>query len=136
MRRLVINMHISIDGFVGGADGIPGYASTDNAVLNWILGSLADMDTVLLGRVAYESMSKYWPTATGELSVPMNNLAKVVFTSNPNEPNWNNTRTHTATDAITEIARLKQQQGKDLVVLGGARFPQALVAAGLVDEYG
>jgi dihydrofolate reductase len=135
MRKLVIGMHMSIDGFVSGADGVPGYASTDDAVLRWILQSLADMDTILLGRVAYETMSRYWPTATDDLAVPMNSLAKVVFTSQASQPSWNNTRMHSATDAATEVARLKQEPGKDLVVLGGARLAQTLTAAGVVDEY-
>jgi dihydrofolate reductase len=135
MRKLMIGMHMSIDGFVSEPHGIPGYASTNDAVLRWITTSLDDMDTILLGRVGYESMSRYWPTATGDLAARMNGLAKVVFTSQPCDSAWNNTRMHWATDAATEVVRLKQQPGKDLVVLGGARLAQSLVAAGVVDEY-
>lgn len=135
MRKLVIGMHISIDGFVGGAHGIPGYASTDDAVLRWIIDSLAEMDTILLGRVAYEGMAGYWPTATDALAKLMNSHAKVVFTRTPAESAWPNTRLHTTTDAATEVARLKQEPGKDIIVLGGAELARSLITAGLVDEY-
>ena len=53
----------------------------------------------------------------------------------PIEPVWQNTRMHSATDAVTEIERLKRLPGKDMMVLGGARIAQSLTAAGLVDEY-
>lgn len=135
MRKLVIGMHISLDGFVVGADGIPGYASTDDAVLRWIVDSLAEMDTILLGRVAYEGMAGYWPTAAGALASLMNGHAKVVFTRTAAESAWPNTRLHTATDAAVEVARLKRQPGKDIMVVGGAALAQSLIAADLVDEY-
>lgn len=135
MRKLVIGLHVSIDGFVGNDEGIPGYATTDDTVTEWIIDSLSDMDTILLGRVAYEPMAAYWPTATIPLATQMNSLAKVVFTSTPGEPNWPNTRLHTATDAATEVARLKREPGKDMIVVGGSALPQSLIAAGLVDEY-
>lgn len=135
MRKLVIGMHVSLDGFVSSADGIPGYASTNDAVLRWITDSLAEMDMIVLGRIAYDSMSRYWPTATDELAGLMNSTAKVVFTSNPIEPVWHNTRMHSATDAVTEVQRLKALPGKDMMVLGGARIAQSLAAGGVVDEY-
>jgi dihydrofolate reductase len=135
MRKLVIGMHVSIDGFVGNDEGILGYATTDDAVVRWVIDSLSEMDTILLGRASYEEMADYWQNATEPLATPMNSLAKVVFTSTPAEPTWSNTRLHTTTDATTEVARLKREPGKDMIVIGGAGLAQSLIAAGLVDEY-
>jgi dihydrofolate reductase len=134
VRKLIIGMHISIDGFVAGADGIPGYASSDDAVLQWIVDSLDDVDTIVLGRVAYGPMSAYWPTATDALASRMNSREKIVFTSNPAAASWPNTRMVSG-DAAAEIARLKQRPGKNMIVQGGAALAQSVTRAGLVDEY-
>jgi dihydrofolate reductase len=135
VRKLIVGMHISMDGFVAGADGIPGYSSSDDAVLQWIIDSLDDdVDTIVLGRVAYESMSAYWPTATDALANRMNSREKIVFTSNPTAASWHNTRMVTG-DAAAEIARLKQRPGKGMMVQGGAALAQSATRAGLVDEF-
>ena len=129
-------MHISLDGFVGGPGGDLGwsYASSDDGVIRWVIESLDDVDTILLGRVAYENMAGYWPTATDALATPMNDWVKVVFSRSIRNGTWSNTRVVRG-DVVEEIARLKRQPGKDMVVQGGVRFAQSLVWAGLVDQF-
>ncbi|MDQ1361549.1 MAG: hypothetical protein QOJ44_1926 [Acidimicrobiaceae bacterium] len=136
MRRVVVGMHISLDGFVSGPDGDLGwsYPTSDDGVIRWIIESLEDVDTILLGRVAYEAMAGYWPTATDALATPMNDREKVVFSRTIHNGAWNNTRVVKG-DTMGEVARLKRQPGKDMVVQGGVSFVQSLVRAGLVDQY-
>jgi dihydrofolate reductase len=136
MRRVIVGMHLSLDGFVGGPDGELGwsYATSDDGVIRWIIESLDDVDTILLGRVAYENMASYWPTATDALATPMNDRKKVVFSRSIRNGAWSNTRVVRG-DLVEEVERLKQQPGKDMVVQGGVRFAQSLVQAGLVDQF-
>lgn len=136
MRRLVLKMQVTVDGFVGGTSG----------ELDWIFGSLSDdatswiVDTLwqagvhVMGRTAYHDMAAHWPTSTEPFAAPMNEIPKVVFSKSLTEADWPET-TIADGDLTEEITRLKQTPGKDIVAHGGARFVQSLAAHGLVDEY-
>jgi dihydrofolate reductase len=87
-----------------------------------------------MGRVTYEEMSSVWPTSTSDFAAPMNEIPKVVFSKTLQQADWPETRIASG-DLGEEIARLKQEPGKDLIAYGGASFDQALSRLGLVDEY-
>jgi dihydrofolate reductase len=87
-----------------------------------------------MGRVTYEEMSSVWPTSTSDFAAPMNEIPKVVFSKTLQRAEWPETRIASG-DLGEEIARLKQEPGKDLIAYGGASFDQALSRLGLVDEY-
>lgn len=89
---------------------------------------------LLFGRVTYEGMAAYWTTATGEIADFMNSIPKVVFSRTLERAAWNNTRLVKA-NAEEEVARLKQQPGKDLYVFGSANLSSTLMRRGLIDEY-
>jgi dihydrofolate reductase len=89
---------------------------------------------ILFGRVTYEGMAAYWPSATGEVADIMNAIPKVVFSRTLARADWNNTRLVTG-DAERDVPRLKQQPGKDLLIFGGAKLTASLTRAGLIDEY-
>lgn len=91
-------------------------------------------DLLLFGRKTYEGMAQYWPTARGETAARMNGIDKVVFSRTLGSAEWANTRL-VSTDAVEEVARLKQQPGKDILVFGSADLCDALSRAGLIDEY-
>jgi dihydrofolate reductase len=136
MRKVVLQMVVSLDGYVAGPNGdlswvFPGL---DDDVRRWIVDSLSGIDTQLLGRVAYSEQEGYWPTATEELAPLMNESTKIVFASTLDKLGWSNSRLAEGSPA-EEIARLKQEPGKDIYVPGGASFAQSLSAQGLIDEY-
>jgi len=91
-------------------------------------------DLLLFGRRTYQGMSDYWPTATEQVAVIMNSIAKVVFSRTLDKADWNNTRL-VKSNAEEEVARLKQQPGKDMLIFGSADLSAALMRHGLVDEY-
>ncbi len=137
MRKVILNMRMTLDGFVCGPNG----------ELDWMfrlpttpdqVDSLAaferDVDTTLLGRVAYEQQVRYWPSQTGELADMVNGREKVVFSATLPRVEWSNARLATGEPA-EEIARLKQLPGKHIYVSGGATLAQSLSRAGLIDEY-
>lgn len=90
--------------------------------------------TLLFGRVTYEGMAAYWTSATGEVADFMNSIPKVVFSRTLAKADWSNTRL-VRTNAEEEVARLKQQPGKDLYIFGSANLCAALMRRGLIDEY-
>lgn len=95
------------------------------------------VDTLLFGRTTYEMMAGYWPTATAEdpvIARSMNALPKIVFSSSLKKADWNNTRVMNRIDP-GEIARLKEQPGRDMVIYGSGIIVSTLTWLGLIDEY-
>ena len=67
MRKLIFFMHTSLDGFVAGLNGEMDWIKVDDAIFDFV-GTMTDQaDTALYGRVTYQMMESYWPTA-GEKS--------------------------------------------------------------------
>lgn len=89
---------------------------------------------LLFGRVTYEGMAAYWPTATGAVAEIMNRIPKIVFSKTLDRAEWNNTRLVRG-PAEEEVRRLKQESGKDLFIFGSAKLCASLTRAGLIDEY-
>ena len=137
MRPVILKMDISLDGFVGAVDGDVQWAVEDfgdDALQEWIVAGLWDAGTHLMGRGAYDDMAPYWPTSTDVFAAPMNEIPKVVFSRTLTDPEWGDTRVVSG-DLATEIGTLKAEDGKPLLLHGGASFARALAGLGLIDEY-
>jgi dihydrofolate reductase len=93
-----------------------------------------EVGTLLFGRVTYEGMAAHWTRATGVTADFMNSVPKVVFSTTLDSAAWSNTRLVKG-DAADEVARLKQESGKDLFVFGSAKLSGGLMQRGLFDEY-
>jgi dihydrofolate reductase len=89
-------------------------------------------EALLLGRVTYEAMQAFWPTAEGELADRLNELPKYVVSSTLTDPPWN--ATVLGDDWPEEVARLRKELDGEIVVYGSRRLSQALIGMGLVDE--
>ncbi|MFM9370415.1 dihydrofolate reductase family protein [Streptomyces sp. Da 82-17] len=92
-------------------------------------------DALLLGRRTYENFARDWPAMAGlhPLADLMNGLPKYVAAHHLADASWNPT-TVLAGDVPAEVARLKEQDGREIQVHGSAELAQSLLAAGLVDE--
>jgi len=147
MRKLIMKMSISLDGFVSGPNGEKDWVfrSSDEASRTWSVGQIQEAGLLIMGRKSFEEMSPYWPTATGPFAAPMNEIPKAVFTqkgfkvlpaasSSPAAASWAQTRVFDG-DLAENIKQLKQEPGKPIVALGGAGFMRSLVKTGLIDEY-
>jgi dihydrofolate reductase len=136
MRKVVVAMSVSLDGFVAPADGAPDHRSLpeDPALTRIKLGWFGDVGTHAMGRVTYNEMAGHWPTSTDDYAAPMNELPKVVFSKTLQSADWNDSRVVRG-DLADEIAALKQEPGGDIIAWGGATFVQALSRQRLVDEY-
>jgi dihydrofolate reductase len=141
-RKLILSMQISLDGFVAGP----------NDEMDWLIISedgwtdldkdLNAADTYLLGRKMYPGYAEYWQSVLRNPDSDPNQLkfAKlaektqhIVFTKGNFKPEWKNTRV--ANDLPAEVARLKKENGKNILAWGGANFATSLIKLGLVDEY-
>jgi dihydrofolate reductase len=137
MRKIIAQEMVSLDGFFTGPNGEIDWFIWDNALRDLSLGTLGSVDTLLFGRTTYELMASYWPTATAEdpeIARSMNALPKIVFSQSLKKADWNNTRVVNRIDP-DEIAKMKQQPGKDMVIYGSGIIVSALTRLGLIDEY-
>jgi dihydrofolate reductase len=139
MRRLVLQMQVSVDGFVGGPNGELDwiFASTSDDATAWIVDHLWQAGVHIMGSRTYQDMAAHWPTSTEPYAAPMNEIPKVVFSTRAKgllEPEWAPSRLARAPLA-EEVARLKQQSGKEILAHGGAGFARSLVRLKLVDEF-
>lgn len=139
MRKLIVSNMMSLDGFFAGPRGELDWHMVDEDFFAYARGMLRSVNTILFGRLTYEVMAAYWPSApTDEIADKMNGLAKIVFSRTLKSAKWNNTRV-ASRGLIEEVTDLKQQAGKDkdkdMVILGSASVASPLLEAGLVDEY-
>ena len=106
-------------------------------------GQLGEADTILLGRVTYNAMAKYWPFVATNITFPredvafadlMNTHRKVVFSTTLETTNWNNTL---LSKKITRknILNLKKLPGKNMIIFGSGSLVNTLMKWKLVDEY-
>ena len=137
MRKLIMWNMVTIDGFFEGpkAGDITWHDYVWGEELERLsTETLKSAGMLLFGRVTYQGMASYWPTATGEVADFMNSIPKVVFSTTLHHAEWSNTRLVKA-NAQAEVASLKQQSGKDLFIFGSANLSSTLIRHGLIDEY-
>jgi dihydrofolate reductase len=139
MRRLILQMMVSVDGYFEGPGREIDWHNVDAEFNDLAISFLDTVDTLLFGRVTYELMAGYWPSEHAVKDDPivagkMNALRKVVVSRTLNRVAWNNS-TLVKGDLIDEVRKLKQQPGKDIAVFGSSDVAVALVPHGLIDEY-
>jgi dihydrofolate reductase len=127
-------MSISMDGFVGRPKGDWIFRNLDERCIAFGVAQLWEAGVHAMGHVTYNDMAAHWPTSTEPWAPPMNEIPKVVFSKTLKDAPWGPTRILGGGLAV-EVARLKEEPGKDIVAHGGARLGQALAGLGLVDEY-
>jgi dihydrofolate reductase len=152
MRKLIMKMSMSIDGFVSSADGGKDWVfkTGDEESQAWSVGEIREAGLIIMGRKSFETMAPYWPTTTGPFAAPMNEIPKAVFTKkgfkglkslhtttseqSSAAASWTGARIFDG-DLAEGIKELKAGSGKPIVAIGGAGFMQSLITTGLIDEY-
>jgi len=145
MRRVIVSNSISLDGFASGPNGELDWFAYKGFLKGTELGKytralLSSVDSILLGRQTYEEFSSRWPTRTDDdpvITERMNNLPKFVFSRSLKQVAWGNwgTAKLVKEDAATALSKMKQEPGRDMVVLGSFTLVSTLMKAGLIDEY-
>ena len=136
MRQVVLQMGISLDGYVAGPNGQTnwGVPPEDPELKARKLEWLERVGAHLMGRITYQEMASHWPSSDSDYAPPMNEIPKVVFSKTLAEANWADSQIARG-DLAEEIARLKGESGLDMIAWGGGTFAQALARDGLIDEY-
>lgn len=148
MRKLKLQMQMSIDGFVstGPNDEQHWVTWAWEEIRPHVLGLFDTADTILIGRKLAVDYIPYWQEVNTRPDDPMYEVAerivaakKIVFTktldkTDPVTNGWNNTELAKG-ELTEEIQKLKKQSGKDLIVYGGNSFVSALIKENLVDDF-
>jgi dihydrofolate reductase len=144
MRKIKLQMQLSLDGFVCGPNGEMDWMvwEWDDILKNYAGELTKSADTFLMGRNTGEGMAVYWPTVAGNpeskeedkwMAEKLNNLPKVVFSKTVSSVKWTNTRV--ANDIVEEVRELKKEPGKDIMLYGGAKLVSSFIRENLIDEY-
>jgi dihydrofolate reductase len=141
MGRIVVTEYISVDGVVEAPSGTEEFERvgwTDDFTRGpegdtFKVEETMASDALLLGRVTYDGFAPVWPLVPGEFAEKFNTMPKYVVSSTLESPEWNNT-TVLRGDVIDEVARLKEQYERDIVVHGSPQLVQTLIEHDLVDE--
>jgi dihydrofolate reductase len=141
MRKIVLMMSVSLDGFMEGPHREIDWHLVDDELHGYFNEYLSTMGAFLHGRVTYELMADYWPAADEDPSSPAvirdfariwREMPKVVYSRTLERADWNSTVVREVVPA--EVEALKAGSGGDLT-LGGADLAAAFAAHDLIDEY-
>lgn len=140
MRKLIVSEFVSIDGVMEAPGGEPGYPHSGwvfdfmgEEQLRYKLDETLEAESLLIGRVTYESFAGAWPQRKGEFADKMNAMPKHVASRTLKNPEWNNT-TVIGGNVVTEIAKLRQGTGGPILVGGSRMLVHTLLGEDLIDE--
>src|SRR5260221_2028990 len=143
MRNLIFFMHTSLDGFVAGPNGEMDWIKLDEAMFDFVATMTNQSDTALYGRVTYEMMQGYWPTAGDEPNASKhdkehsawyNKVSKIVLSKTISEKGLDNTIV--ISDQLADnINKIKKQDGKNILIFGSPGASHSLMSLGLIDEF-
>jgi dihydrofolate reductase len=143
MRKIIVTMWVTLDGFIAGSNGEMNWIMVDQAMGQYEDDLVSSADTLILGRVTYQSFAGSWPHVPENPSVSegekeyarkLNSMRKIVFSKSLEKAEWNNSQL--VKEVIPEeIAKMKQEPGKDILIYGSASIVQTFTNLGLIDEY-
>ena len=143
VRKLVLIVATSLDGFVAGENGELTSFDASEENLQFVCDISEEGDTALFGRLTFQLLDSYWPTAenlpnaskgTTRFARWYNNASKLVVSTTLHLPSANNT-TVISEDVLEGITKLKEQAGKNILLFGSPMVYQSIAEAGLIDDY-
>ena len=143
MRKLKLQVQISVDGFIAGPNGEMDWITWEagDDFINYVTELTDSSDSMLLGRKLAEGFIPYWTDITSRPEDPqysfarkMVDMPKTVFSKTLGKSQWANIDLAKG-DLAIEVNKIKNQPGKDIIMYGGAGFVSSVIEAGLIDEY-
>jgi dihydrofolate reductase len=142
MRKVIALVNITLDGFAATADGGLDWTIVDDEMWVHTNELFNGADTTLFGRVTYQGFEQAWPAIGANPDSPktmtdfaawIENVEKIVFSRSLERVPWNHSRI--VKDHIAEeVAKLKAQPGKDIVIMGSLSITRTFLNLGLLDE--
>jgi dihydrofolate reductase len=140
MRKLKLQMVMSLDGFVKGDYG-GANIEWDKEAWQFSIDNLKNVDAIVLGRKTAKDFIPYWKKVADnpknseyKIGKPLTDIPKIVFSKKLKTNKWDNA-TIVKGDLVKEIRALKKKKGKDMIAYGGYSFVSSLIQHGLIDEY-
>jgi len=145
MRKIISFMHISLDGFVAGPNGEMDWIKVDEEIFDYVGKRISEGDTALYGRVTYQMMEGYWPTAGEqpgaskhdiEHSKWYKNVQKVVLSKTMKDATLPNTKI--ISDNIAgKMNEIKQSASgnEEILLFGSPTATHSLMQLNLIDGY-
>src|SRR4051812_1553315 len=143
MRKIISFMHISLDGFVAGPNGEMDWIKVDEEIFDYVGKRITEGDTALYGRVTYEMMESYWPTAGDQPNASRHDIEhsqwykkiqKVVLSKTMKDTSLTNT-TIISDNLTNKINEIKKQPGKEIAVFGSPTATHSLMQLNLIDGF-
>lgn len=148
MRKIISFMHISLDGFVAGPNGEMNWIKVDEEIFDHVGKRISEGDTALYGRVTYQMMENYWPTAADKPNASKHDvehskwyskvhkvvLSKTMHPDSDRDADLTNT-TIIADNLSDSINEIKQQGDKDILLFGSPTATHSLMKQNLIDGY-
>ncbi|MDD4970158.1 MAG: dihydrofolate reductase family protein [Paludibacter sp.] len=141
MRKLKLQVQVSIDGYMAGPEGEMDWLewNWDDELKYYVTEITNPVDCILLGRKLAQGFIDTWeiraedPNTTDDFARKMNDTEKIVFTKTIYKAEWKNTRLESG-DVVEKVTKLKNQDGYDIIVYGGGTLVRTLIEAELIDE--
>ena len=142
MRKLVLFMHVSLDGFVAGPKGEMDWIHVDEEIFDYAADRTNHADMALYGRVTYQMMDAYWPGAADQPNATKhdiehsrwyNSVSKIILSKTMQGAVLPNTKIIDR-NLAAEINQLKQAGEKEIVIFGSPGASHSLMAENLIDE--
>ncbi|MES2620485.1 MAG: dihydrofolate reductase family protein [Bacteroidota bacterium] len=143
MRRIISFMHLSLDGFVAGPNGEMDWIKADEELFGYVGKRISEGDTALYGRVTYQMMESYWPTAADKPTATRHDIEhskwyakvhKIVLSKTMKNEGLTNTEIISG-NILDRISEIKQQEGKDILLFASPTATHALMQLNLIDGY-
>ena len=143
MRKLVLFMHVSLDGYASDSNGGLDWVPYDEELEKFAEEVVAEVGSPVYGRTTYRLMESYWPTVLDDPNASKHSMdhanwlqaaEKIVISSTMDKAEWNNTML-IKDNIAEEIKALKEQPGKNLVIFGSPGAAKTLLQLGLIDEF-
>ena len=139
MRKVILFNLTSLDGYFEGPDRDINWHNVDEEFNEFAIQQTDEFGALLFGRVTYELMASYWPTEAAKRDDPliaelMNSLPKIVFSRTLQKVEWEHTRL-VKRNFIEIVSELKNEDGKDVAILGSSDLAVTLMEHGLIDEF-
>jgi dihydrofolate reductase len=145
MRKLKLQMSMTVDGFVARTNGEQDWMerNQDDEFKKYYQNEIIDsVDTILMGRKMTEEFISHWENVVNNqpdsplflFAQKLVNIPKIVFSKTITSVSGKNTRVENG-DLVNVVNNLKNKSGKDILVYGGANFVSSLIKSNLIDEF-
>ncbi|WP_285707661.1 dihydrofolate reductase family protein [Microtetraspora sp. NBRC 16547] len=136
MRKIIASTYSTLDGFIDNPHLWSMQYNSEDA-LAYAFTLTTGCDALLLGRVTYEGMAQAWPNMGGNpYADHVNAITKYVVASQPVDTSaWDPTIVIPGEDLAAQVAKIKEQDGEDILIWGCGRLTDALMEHGLLDEH-